>query len=92
MVKSFDKKPRKEIECDTEKFWTTYNTYTYNSVHIILKLILRDFIMQDLVEIDNLLIDEKQKLVSVFVWLIEEDKKQNPANYDYKNNKEIKND
>lgn len=48
--------------------------------------------MQDEVKIDNLSIEEKQKLVSIFVWLIEEDKKQNPANYDYKNNKEIKND
>ena len=31
-------------------------------------------------------VNEQQKLVGVFVWLIEQDKKQNPANYQ-KNNK-----
>ncbi|MBP9715457.1 MAG: hypothetical protein KBD52_03160 [Candidatus Pacebacteria bacterium] len=30
-------------------------------------------------EIDNLSLEEKQRLVGAFVWLIEEDKKQNSA-------------
>jgi len=46
--------------------------------------------MQDAVErkeaiksfkIDELPLEDKQRLVGAFVWLIEEDKKQNPALY-----------
>jgi hypothetical protein len=29
----------------------------------------------------ELTFDEKQRLLGVFLWLIEQDKKQNPANY-----------
>jgi hypothetical protein len=32
-------------------------------------------------KIDTLPLEDKQRLVDVFVWLIEEDKKQNPAFY-----------
>lgn len=32
--------------------------------------------------------DEKQRLVGAFVWLIEQDKKQNPALYQRNNNKQ----
>ncbi len=37
--------------------------------------------------IRNLSIEDKQKLVSAFAWLIEEDKKQNPAFYQTKKQK-----
>ncbi len=49
--------------------------------------------MQDLEEkqkpktgfkIDELPLEDKQRLVGAFVWLIEEDKKQNPAFYQIK--------
>lgn len=32
-------------------------------------------------KLNNLKIEDKQKLVAVFAWLLEEDKKQNPALY-----------
>lgn len=32
-------------------------------------------------KIDSLSLEDKQRLVGAFVWLIEEDKKQNPAFY-----------
>jgi len=32
-------------------------------------------------KISNLSQDERDRLVGAFVWLLEEDKKQNPANY-----------
>lgn len=32
-------------------------------------------------KIDELSLEDKQRLVGAFVWLIEEDKKQNPALY-----------
>jgi hypothetical protein len=35
----------------------------------------------DVVDYDLLLLDEQQKLVGAFVWLVEQDKKQNPALY-----------
>jgi hypothetical protein len=40
-------------------------------------------------EIKNLNIDDEKKLVEVFAWLIQEDKKQNPEIY---KNKKLKND
>ena len=33
--------------------------------------------------LDNLSKTEDQKLVAIFAWLLEEDKKQNPANYQF---------
>jgi hypothetical protein len=48
------------------------------------------FFMQEIVstseavkgfQIDELPLEDKQRLVGAFVWLIEEDKKQNPASY-----------
>jgi len=33
---------------------------------------------------ENLSLEDRQKLISVFAWLIEEDKKQNPALYQSK--------
>ena len=35
----------------------------------------------------KLSVDEKQRLVGAFAWLIEQDKKQNPALYQRNNNK-----
>jgi hypothetical protein len=35
-------------------------------------------------KISSLSLEDKQKLVGAFVWLIEEDKKQNPAFYQLK--------
>ena len=35
-------------------------------------------------KINELIIEDKQKLVGAFVWLIQEDKKQNPALYEIK--------
>jgi len=35
-------------------------------------------------KINELSIEDKQKLVGAFVWLIQEDKKQNPALYEIK--------
>jgi hypothetical protein len=32
-------------------------------------------------KIKDLSLEDKQRLVGAFVWLVEEDKKQNPANY-----------
>ena len=32
-------------------------------------------------KIDSLLLEDKQRLVDAFAWLIQEDKKQNPALY-----------
>lgn len=32
-------------------------------------------------KLNNLKLEDKQKLVAVFAWLLEEDKKQNPALY-----------
>lgn len=58
-------------------------------------MVLRDFIMQDIVsiqetkksfKIDELPLEDKQRLVGAFVWLIEEDKKQNPELYQIKKN------
>ena len=37
--------------------------------------------------IDKLSIEDKQKLVGAFAWLIQEDKKQNPALYQHKKDK-----
>ena len=37
--------------------------------------------IQDKISIYNLNTEDRQKLVSAFVWLIQEDKKQNPALY-----------
>lgn len=37
-------------------------------------------------KIDELPLEDKQRLVGAFVWLIEEDKKQNPALYQIKKN------
>jgi hypothetical protein len=37
-------------------------------------------------QIDELPLEDKQRLVGAFVWLIEEDKKQNPALYQPKKN------
>lgn len=40
--------------------------------------------MQDIIlssKLNSLSVEDKQKLVNVFVWLLEEDKKQNPALY-----------
>lgn len=37
--------------------------------------------------INDLTIEEKDRLVGAFVWLIKEDKKQNPALYQVKNRK-----
>jgi len=37
--------------------------------------------------IRKLSIEDKQKLVGAFAWLIQEDKKQNPALYQYKKDK-----
>lgn len=39
-------------------------------------------------KLNTLPIEDKQKLVDVFAWLIQEDKKQNPALYKLSNNKE----
>lgn len=39
-------------------------------------------------KIDNLSLEDKQKLVGAFVWLIQEDKKQNPALYKIKKEKQ----
>jgi len=38
-------------------------------------------------KINNLPIEDKQKLVGVFAWLIQEDKKQNPEFYKIKKTK-----
>ena len=35
--------------------------------------------------LSELLLEDKQRLVDVFVWLVEEDKKQNPTAYQLKN-------
>lgn len=35
-------------------------------------------------KIDNLPLEDKQKLVGAFVWLVQEDKKQNPELYQRK--------
>ena len=37
--------------------------------------------------IEKLSIEDKQKLVGAFAWLIQEDKKQNPALYKHKKDK-----
>lgn len=59
----------------------------------ILKLILRDFIMQDIdsikenknsFKIDDFSIEDQQRLIDAFLWLIDEDKKQNPEIYQLK--------
>lgn len=39
-------------------------------------------------KIDELSLENKQKLVGVFAWLIQEDKKQNPALYQIKKEKQ----
>lgn len=39
-------------------------------------------------QIDGLPLEEKQRLVDVFAWLIQEDKKQNPALYQLKKEKQ----
>jgi len=44
----------------------------------LLKEVKKDF------KIDELPLEDKQRLVGAFVWLIEEDKKQNPALYQTK--------
>ena len=38
-------------------------------------------------KIEELSIEDKQRLVGAFVWLIEEDRKQNPADYRLNNSK-----
>jgi uncharacterized protein YfaT (DUF1175 family) len=38
-------------------------------------------------KINELTIEDRQKLVNVFAWLIQEDKKQNPALYQIKRHK-----
>jgi len=38
-------------------------------------------------KLNSLSIEDKQKLVNVFTWLLEEDKKQNPALYKTNNKK-----
>lgn len=43
---------------------------------------------QNGVVLDNLKLEEKQRLVDAFAWLIQEDKKQNPALYNLTNNYE----
>lgn len=42
---------------------------------------------QEKVDFQTLSIDEKQRLVGAFAWLIEQDKKQNPALYQRNNSK-----
>lgn len=39
-------------------------------------------------KLDNLPLEDRQKLVGAFAWLIQEDKKQNPALYQIKKEKE----
>ena len=39
-------------------------------------------------KLDNLPLEDKQKLVGAFTWLIQEDKKQNPALYQSKKEKQ----
>jgi len=39
--------------------------------------------------LDNITLEEKQRLVDAFAWLIQEDKKQNPALYNLKIPNEI---
>lgn len=36
-------------------------------------------------QIKNLSLEDKNKLVGAFVWLVQEDKKQNPENYQPRN-------
>jgi len=36
-------------------------------------------------KISDLSLEERNRLVGAFVWLVEEDKKQNPADYQFKN-------
>lgn len=43
-------------------------------------------------KIDELSLEDKQRLVGAFAWLIEEDKKQNPENYQIKIKKTENND
>ena len=38
-------------------------------------------------KLNSLKLEDKQKLVAVFAWLLEEDKKQNPALYQLNNKK-----
>jgi hypothetical protein len=38
-------------------------------------------------EVNNLPLEDQQRLVGAFVWLVEEDKKQNPALYQIKEEK-----
>ncbi len=38
-------------------------------------------------KIDELSLEDKQRLVGAFVWLLEEDKKQNPTDYQLNNSK-----
>ena len=33
------------------------------------------------IDFDSLLLEERQNLVGAFVWLLQQDKKQNPAHY-----------
>jgi len=42
--------------------------------------------------LDRISPEDKQRLVGAFAWLIQEDKKQNPAFYQIKINKEKQND
>jgi hypothetical protein len=42
---------------------------------------------EEMFGIKNISLDEKQKLVGAFAWLIEQDKKQNPDLYKNKQNK-----
>ena len=39
-------------------------------------------------KLNNLSLEDKQKLVGAFAWLIQEDKKQNPALYQLKKEKQ----
>ncbi len=43
----------------------------------------KSYTIQSKIEIENISSENKKKLVSVFAWLLEEDKKQNPANYQF---------
>jgi hypothetical protein len=49
-----------------------------------LQMLLSDNSKSGNTDLKNLSLEDKQKLVSVFAWLIEEDKKQNSALYQSK--------
>ena len=43
--------------------------------------------LKDGFKINDLPIEDRQKLVNAFIWLVQEDKKQNPALYEIKRHK-----